>query len=212
MLLTKMKYNEKSNLFITDPDAVVFDSVLVGDSAVTTVNLLNNSSHDEIITITDFFHKDSSFKIEHELPFVLPKEGSEQIEIMFKPSTAGFYIDTLHIRSDTDARRIAQILVLSGTADTVSEIEIVYSFKLEQNYPNPFNSTTTIIYEIPELSFVTLRIYDILGNEITTLINEEKGLGNYQIEFDGSVLSSGIYFYQLKTGSFLETKKMILIK
>jgi hypothetical protein len=206
------KFPWKSNLFITDPDAVVFDSVLVGDSAVTTVNLLNNSSHDEIITITDFFHKDSSFKIEHELPFVLPKEGSEQIEIMFKPSTAGFYIDTLHIRSDTDARRIAQILVLSGTADTVSEIEIVYSFKLEQNYPNPFNSTTTIIYEIPELSFVTLRIYDILGNEITTLINEEKDLGNYQIEFDGSVLSSGIYFYQLKTGSFLETKKMILIK
>jgi len=206
------KFPWKSNLLLTNPDSVAFDSVLVGDSVVTTVNLLNNSSQDDLITITDFFHKDSSFKIQYELPFVLPAQGSEQFEVMFKPPTAGFYIDTLHIRSDTDTRRIAQILVLSGTADTVSENEIVYSFKLEQNYPNPCNATTTIIYEIAKLNFITLRIYDVLGNEISTLVNEEKPSGTYEVEFDASLLPSGIYFYRIQTEEFLKTKKMVLLK
>jgi hypothetical protein len=206
------KFPWKSNLFLTDPDSITFDSVLVDDSVVTTFMLLNNSSQDEFITITEFFHKDSSFKIQHEVPFVLPAQGSEQIEVRFKPSTAGFYIDTLHIRSDTDTRRIAQILILSGTADTVSENEIVYGFKLEQNYPNPFNSTAIIIYEIAELKFVTLRVYDVLGNEIATLVNEEKPPGNYKAEFDASLLPSGIYFYRIETEEFLKTKKMVLLK
>ena len=69
-------------------------------------------------------------------------------------------------------------------------------YVLFQNYPNPFNPTTTIKYQIPELSFVTLKVYDVLGNEIATLVNEEKPVGNYEVEFNASELSSGIYFYQ----------------
>jgi hypothetical protein len=83
---------------------------------------------------------------------------------------------------------------------------------LFQNYPNPFNPSTKISYSIPEISLVTLKVFDIIGNEIETLVNEEKPIGSYTIGFDATGLSSGIYFYKLTAGSFVETKKMILIK
>jgi hypothetical protein len=94
------------------------------------------------------------------------------------------------------------------------------TFSLYQNYPNPFNPATTIRYNISEPSFVSLKVYDVLGNEIATLINEAKSAGNYEVEFDGTELSSGIYLYQLSAGNpepssgqgFVETKKMILLK
>jgi hypothetical protein len=85
-------------------------------------------------------------------------------------------------------------------------------FNLHQNHPNPFNPTTTIKYQIPELSFVTLKVYDVLGNEIALLVNGEKPAGKYEIEFDASRLPSGVYFYTLKTAEFVYSKKMILIK
>ena len=87
-----------------------------------------------------------------------------------------------------------------------------WKFKLEQNYPNPFNPATNISFVIGHQSFVTLKIYDILGREVTTLINEEKPAGIYKITFNASNLASGIYFYQLKAGSYIQTKKMVLLK
>ena len=85
-------------------------------------------------------------------------------------------------------------------------------FFLSQNYPNPFNPITTIKYQIPELSNVTLKVYDVLGNEIASPVNEEKPSGSYEVEFNATILSSGIYFYRLQAGSFVETKKMVLMK
>jgi len=85
-------------------------------------------------------------------------------------------------------------------------------FVLEQNYPNPFNPTTTVKYSIPNSGNVTLKVYDVLGNEVATLVNEERPAGVYEVEFDASRLSSGIYFYKLLSGVFISTKKMILIK
>ena len=85
-------------------------------------------------------------------------------------------------------------------------------FSLSQNYPNPFNPTTTIKFTILDLRFTILKVYDVLGNEIATLINEEKPAGSYEVEFDAFSLSSGIYFYRLKSGSYIETKKMIVLK
>jgi hypothetical protein len=83
---------------------------------------------------------------------------------------------------------------------------------LSQNYPNPFNPVTTVNYQIPELSFVTLKVYDVLGNEVAALVNEEKPIGNYVVEFSANNLPTGIYFYRLQAGSFVETKKMVLMK
>jgi hypothetical protein len=89
---------------------------------------------------------------------------------------------------------------------------IVDDFMLYQNYPNPFNPNTTINYQIPHQEFATIKVYDILGNEIAVLVNEEKPSGNFEVEFNASSLPSGVYFYQLKAGSYIETKKMILLK
>ena len=86
------------------------------------------------------------------------------------------------------------------------------NYKLGQNYPNPFNPTTTIKFSIPGSSFVTLKVYDMLGREITSLVNEEKSPGIYTVKFDGSTLASGIYFYHLHAGNYTETKKFILMK
>jgi hypothetical protein len=83
---------------------------------------------------------------------------------------------------------------------------------LSQNYPNPFNPVTKINYTIPEACFVSIRLYDILGCELDILINEEKIPGYYEIEFDGSNLPSGVYFYRIQTGNFTDIKKLILIK
>jgi hypothetical protein len=85
-------------------------------------------------------------------------------------------------------------------------------FALRQNYPNPFNPKTSILFRIADFGFTTLRVYNILGNEVVTLVNEELPAGEYQIEFDATRLSSGTYFYTLTSGSFRETKKMILLK
>lgn len=85
-------------------------------------------------------------------------------------------------------------------------------FNLAQNYPNPFNPTTTIQYSIPKSVNVEIKVYDVLGNEVATLVNEEKPAGVYEVEFDASNLSSGVYFYKISAGSFNETKKMILLR
>lgn len=86
------------------------------------------------------------------------------------------------------------------------------TFKLEQNYPNPFNPRTTIKYQTPETGFVSLKVFDVLGSEVVTLINEEKSVGRYEIDFNATDLSSGVYFYQLRIGNYIETKKMLLMK
>jgi hypothetical protein len=86
------------------------------------------------------------------------------------------------------------------------------SFSLYQNYPNPFNPTTTIKYGIPKSGYVTIRVYDELGREVATLVNEEKPGGNYSVSFNGANFTSGVYYYRLQVGSFAQTKKLILLK
>ena len=86
------------------------------------------------------------------------------------------------------------------------------SFELLQNFPNPFNPTTKIKYSIPQTSNVVIKIFDVLGNEIETLVNEERPAGTYELIWNAVKLPSGVCFYQLKTETFIETKKMILIK
>ncbi|MGB5287916.1 MAG: T9SS type A sorting domain-containing protein [Ignavibacteriaceae bacterium] len=85
-------------------------------------------------------------------------------------------------------------------------------FELKQNYPNPFNPGTKINFALPNASFVSLKVYDVIGNEVATLLNEEKAAGNYEIDFNAAALSGGIYFYQLRSDNFIETRKMTLLK
>ena len=96
----------------------------------------------------------------------------------------------------------------------IVEIEVgtPSEYSLEQNYPNPFNPVTTISYSIKENGLVTLKVFDILGKEIATLVNEDQIAGSYSLEFDASTYASGIYFYSLNSGEYISTKKMILLK
>jgi len=104
----------------------------------------------------------------------------------------------------------------NGTFEYSNEISVeVYSpdrFVLDQNYPNPFNPGTMISYSIPHSSFVTLKVYDVLGNEVVILVNETKSAGKYDVNFNAANLSNGVYFYTIKTDDFTYTKKMLLLK
>jgi hypothetical protein len=90
--------------------------------------------------------------------------------------------------------------------------EVPDSYKLNQNYPNPFNPTTNIEFSLFKSGFVSLKVFDLLGQEVVTLVNEEKGVGNYRVTFDARDLPSGTYFYTLSTGGFTEMKKMLLLR
>jgi len=106
---------------------------------------------------------------------------------------------------------------INETATTVltavkNDSKPVRNFELKQNFPNPFNPSTNISYTVPQRSHVSLKVYNITGKEIATLVNSEKEPGNYNINFNGSKLSSGIYFYEITAGSYSSVRKMILLK
>lgn len=108
---------------------------------------------------------------------------------------------------------MANVTINPQGVTSVNETSVVpENYVLSQNYPNPFNPETTIKFSIPQQQFVSLKVYDILGNEVATLVNEVKQAGNYEVKLNGSALSSGIYFYSLKAGNFTKTLKMTLIK
>jgi hypothetical protein len=102
------------------------------------------------------------------------------------------------------------VLITSVEGETLNKLPTEY--ELNQNYPNPFNPSTTIRYSLVQPELVRIKVYDILGREVKTLVNELKQTGSYEVQFDASGLASGIYFYKLQIGSFVETKKMILLR
>lgn len=158
------------------------------------------------------------------------------------PIVTGIVALMLQMKPDLDAQQIKQILqqsarsdVFTGTTpnthwgygkvDALNTLTLVsqltdvndnqispQNFSLQQNYPNPFNPSTSIQYAIVSRQFVSLKVYDVLGNEVTTLVDEEKPAGIYKVDFNANGLSSGIYFYQLRADNFIETKKMAIIK
>ena len=119
-------------------------------------------------------------------------------------------------RSEREKRRMEDmILTTRSIRNEMGKNEntgVPLEYKLEQNYPNPFNPVTNLEFGISNLGFVTLKVYDVLGKEVATLVNEIRQPGNYTIEFNGSGLASGIYFYKLEWGEFKAIKRMMLIK
>lgn len=104
------------------------------------------------------------------------------------------------------------VLVFEDLTAISTKAEQSDDFRLEQNYPNPFNPVTNLEFGISKSGFVSLKVYDVLGKEIKTLVNEMKSAGNYKIEFDGSGLNSGVYIYRLEAGNYLSERKMLLLK
>jgi hypothetical protein len=116
-------------------------------------------------------------------------------------STGGGNTDIWLIRLDSD-----------GTNSVNEEPDVVNQFQLNQNYPNPFNPKTNIGFRIADFGFASLKVYDLLGREVATLVDEYKPAGSYEVEFEASHLSSGVYLYKLSAGEFTNTKKLILLK
>jgi bilirubin oxidase len=122
------------------------------------------------------------------------------------------YMYHCHLLTHEDDGMMGQFLVTNPTDVKEEKPSLPNSFSLYQNYPNPFNPSTTIEYQVPTSSFISLKIYDILGASITTLVNKEQKAGKYKVKFDGANLSSGIYFYKLQSVNLVEIKKMLLTK
>ena len=139
-------------------------------------------------------------------------EGTSWAIIRYDSTFPGYYNLIFEIMSDgwvywTDSMRVTIPAVAIN-----EQINLPLTFNLEQNYPNPFNPSTTIKYSIPKQSYVTLKLYDILGREVATLVNAEKPAGNYLVEFNAANLPSGVYFYRIQAGSFNQVRKMLLLK
>ena len=119
------------------------------------------------------------------------------------------------VKAGTYTYRLKQI-DLDGHFKYSNEIEVVYNnvfnFSLSQNYPNPFNPSTTISYQLSTEGFVSLKVYDVLGKEVTTLVNEIKQSGVHEVNFDASEYTSGIYLYRMIVNNFTQTYKMIVLK
>ena len=116
------------------------------------------------------------------------------------------------------AQEVAELIHLDNvlTGKVVVSVnnapQVPQAFQLQQNYPNPFNPTTTINYDIPQRTFVSMKIYDVLGRDAAQLVNEEKQPGRYSVRFDGTTVSSGVYFYSITAGSFHCVRKMVLMR
>lgn len=146
-------------------------------------------------------------------PFKLEKGTPVDIFVAYVVGRGTDALNSITIAKKYDDE--AQILFdnnLPLITDVDDNNPIINSFSLEQNYPNPFNPTTRIKYSIPEKDFVSIKIYDVLGKEVTSLINTIKDAGSYEVEFDAKNLASGIYLYTIRAGNFTSTKKMILLK
>ena len=208
------KFPWATNLFLTNPLSLDFNYVAVGDSLEKPVEIINNSA--ETLLINQTFNYESAYSVITDLPVSIPSGGTSTITVKFKPLESREYSDQLHLRWNSNEQRIARVVELTGSANPNSVISGgisgVSEYHLYQNYPNPFNPTTKIHWTMASLSRVSIVVYDMLGRKITTLVNDERPAGDYEIFFDGSDLSTGIYFYTIHAGSFIKTKKMLLLK
>jgi len=146
------------------------------------------------------------------------KDGSAWVKL----GTYTFSTDSNNFVMITDQGKLGNYVVADAikiisydpavVTDVEEEQNMITEYKLYQNYPNPFNPSTTITFSLPQNSKVSLKVYDILGNLITTLLNDEKAEGFHKIKFNSANLSSGIYFYKLEAGNYMKTEKMIILK
>ncbi len=179
----------------------------------------------QVVFNAAYMHNNLAIKIEKGLTWVdetpssgtIVPGGNQNVSVAFNSTglSIGAYSGILKLSSNDPLRPVKNIPVKLNVGPVgiqSSDPGIPTEFDLKQNYPNPFNPTTKLEFGISDLGFVSLKVYDLLGKEVKTLVSENLNPGRYKIEFDGSSLASGIYFYTLETKGFSETKRMILLK
>ncbi len=200
------------------PYYLVFDSTAIGDSAKLLLSIVNYG--DKALSLSNITSSLPEFSVSN-FSAQIPKYEKANVEVWFKPINNSNSTGQLTIQSDGGTYAVS----LNGVGKNPTKVEedllAADEFYLYQNYPNPFNPSTNIRYYIPLLGgarggFVTLKVFDVLGNEVATLVDEYKPAGSYEVEFKSAIgswqLASGIYYYQLRAGEFVQTKKMILMR
>ena len=214
----------RTNLLVADNYRIDFEYVPLNTIDTKEIDITNNS--DEELQLTSYYSRSSIFSIVDSFPITLQPYQNKILQIQFFPDSLGVFSDDIYLRMQKENEMIAQVINVLGYSIPLDSVELDNNypnkFSLSQNYPNPFNPTTSIRYTISRRQFVTIKVYDVLGNEIATLVNEEKPIGSYEDEFSGiggsasggdaHILPSGIYFYRLQAGSYIETKKMVLLR
>ncbi len=203
----------KLNVF---PKGVVFDTVYVNDSAFVSMWLINSGNKNLTIALGSV--SNPAFKFVN-LPLQIAANSAVEVLVAFKPTATGNFAGLMDINSDGGnfsgmIRGVSDIG--TGIDDNKTPAVVNNSFALMQNYPNPFNPETRIGFTVPNitggLSFVKLAVYDVTGNEIAVLVNEERAPGDHFISFDASNLPGGVYFYRMQAEGYTSTKKLVLLK
>lgn len=192
------------------PYLVQFDSTNLSDTTsgnIYLINVGNNSLVIDSIIVTG-----SNFILTNITNEIEPFSAWKSV-VYFIPDSVRNYSAAIIFYSDSGTKQIS----LSGIGkDNAVSVESEYTtpstFSLEQNYPNPFNPGTKISWQSPVSSLQTIKVFDVLGTEVATLVNEFRNAGNYEVNFNASNIPSGVYFYRLQVGNIIETKKMILMK
>jgi hypothetical protein len=207
---------QQDGWYVDNVKVSVYQGIIPVELVSFTSSIINNSVGLNWITATEL--NNSGFEVER-CALSAERQAWEKIGFVSGNGTSTevhsySFVDQNPIVG-TSFYRLKQV-DFDGTFEYSNIVEVVYGavadYSLEQNYPNPFNPSTRINYSIKEKSNVELKIYDLLGSEIAALVNEEKAPGNYDVSFDASSLSSGVYLYTIKAGSFIQTRKMLLMK
>jgi hypothetical protein len=211
--------DRKITYIALEPGALDFGEVSNGNYSQKSVRIKNNSIV-EYLSISSIYIDGSAFSLPSNSPnnepiTILPG-ASYEFTVLFSPTEDIDYYGSITVIDNANGSRNHISLRGTGTSQEISveePKEIPTEYTLSQNYPNPFNPTTKIQYSLPEISNVKLSVYNIMGQEVMQLVNENnQSAGKYIVDFNAQNLPSGVYFYRLQIGKFVDTKKMLLIK
>ena len=199
------------------PFNITFDTLAVNDTVSYYLSLFNYGTGN--LNINSITSSSSQFIIEY-VPPTIPQHDFRYAKIKFRPNQLNQTFTSALTIDNFDSTITVNVTGYSNNTVGVSTITqaIPFEYSLSQNYPNPFNPATVINYNIAfplnkgGQGIVTLKVYDVLGNEIATLVNQKQNAGSYSVNFDATNFPSGIYYYQLTAGEFVQTKRMTLIK
>jgi len=199
------------------PDSLDFGSIQAFDTSAVSIIISNGGSNSFVIdSIFIKSNLSNVISIDQVFPSVISPFGTDTISVKWIPVSGGTLNDTLWLYHNNGNINNPYGIIIIGDATPSSvpeeQNQSPYKFYIEQNFPNPFNPSTKILYSIKTTSTVSIKIYNMIGEEVKTLVNEEKSPGLYEVTFTASDLPSGIYFYTIDAETFKETKKMILLK
>lgn len=193
------------------PSNAVYDTLARNDTSSYYIAIFNSGEGNA--TINNVSSSNGVFTVES-FPTSIAQNSFGYARVKFRPNANNQTFTGLITISSSDTVKTVNVTGYSNNLSGISTVstQIPDRFALSQNYPNPFNPTTKINFAVPYRSFVTLKVFDMNGREVSSLVNNTLQAGKYQYDFDGSSLTSGTYFYKLETSDFTSTKKLILIK